>query len=354
MTGSRRPWQGTWPHREPSRIYPPHIDLPFWTGQHPEASLAQQRAARWALGHGLVRDGAVGQFEQLGYGRLLSSLCPQAGLDDLVLVVLWNVLFFVADDQQAHAAVTGRLERYEDVVAQMRHLVEGRPQPRGTAQPLVAALSDLLGRTSARGQGTWEERFRGNLDRWLAGHLRENAYRRAGRVPSIEEYVTVRRDACTVFPTLDLVELCEQVEVPADVYRSGPYQTLISGTADIMCWINDIHSLERELAEGDPINLAIVLQQLRGMTAQEAVDHVAALVSVRVAEHLAAAAALPALMADMGVSRETQDKVMRCVRNQGSWAAAMTAWDRSGTIRHRDSMAAPGAAAYHTDLLTTD
>jgi hypothetical protein len=41
------------------------------------------------------------------------------------------------------------------------------------------------------------------------------------------------------------------------LYGTPQYRTLVLGTADILCWINDIHSLPKE--QGDPINFVTVL-----------------------------------------------------------------------------------------------
>lgn len=329
----------------------PDLRLPFETASHPDASHVQELTEAWCRKFGLLRSPEVAaKFRALGYGRIMATLTPWASLEGLALITDWNSFFFVTDDQQNIGVTTGRAERYEGLVASMRRIIGG--DERATVHedhPLVAALRDLLERTVAGRPGYWTTRLRHNLDRWLTGHLAENAYRLSGTVPTVEDYISVRRDASTVLPTVDLVELVEGATVPDVLYRTPHYQTLVLGTADIMCWINDIHSLHME--QGDPINLVTVLDHHEHLGVQGAIDAVAARIASRVDDHLTAARELPEVMAALEI--EAPELVLRCVRDQQSWAAGMEAWDRTGTIRFSPSEASPDGAkaSYVEDLL---
>jgi hypothetical protein len=329
------------------------LRLPFATAIHPQAQQAQQLTENWCRRFGLLRSPhVVTKFRALGYGRVMATLCPDAPLHGLALVTNWNSLFFVTDDQQNLAITTDRARQYEELVAAMRHVIADDSAL--TAQdhhPLIVALRDLLGQTIPGRPDYWVARLRRDLDLWLVGHLAENAYRVSGSVPTEEDYIAVRRNACTVLPTLDLVELIEAAAVPDALHQTPEYQTLVLGTADIMCWINDIHSLHME--QGDPINFVTVLDHHQHLGTDKAVDAVAARIAVRVGEHLAAARQLPQTMDRLGIARAAQTAVMRCVEDQQSWAAGMETWDRTDTIRFDDSEAPHDGriASYVEDLL---
>ncbi|MEV0611721.1 hypothetical protein AB0I81_00235 [Nonomuraea sp. NPDC050404] len=331
----------------------PDLKLPFATATHPQSALVQEMTERWCRARGLLRSAEiVAKFRALGYGRVMSTLCPHVPLAGMALITDWNSLFFITDDQQNSANTTGRTGPYEDLVAGMRAIVAGDERAaRHPGHPLPDALRDLLGRTLPGRPPAWVSRFRHNLDLWLGGHLTENSYRASGTVPGVAAYIAVRRDASTVLPTLDLVELVEGATVTDPLYRTPEYQTLVLGTADIMCWINDIHSLHME--RDDPINFVTVLDHHQGLGGPAAVAAVAARIAARVADHLAAAEALPATMDRLGMTAAAQLPVMRCVRDQQSWAAGMESWDRTGTIRFAASeIPEPGrTASYVQDLL---
>ncbi|WIX81402.1 hypothetical protein QRX50_11900 [Amycolatopsis carbonis] len=327
----------------------PDLRLPFETASHPDAGHVQELTETWCRKFGLLRSPEVAaKFRALGYGRIMATLTPWAPLEGLALITDWNSFFFVTDDQQNIGVTTGRAERYESLVANMRRVIGGAAVVHED-HPLVAALQDLLERTLAGRAPYWVSRFRHNLDLWLTGHLAENAYRLSGTVPTVEDYISVRRNASTVLPTVDLVELAEGATVPDELYRTPQYQTLALGTADIMCWINDIHSLHME--QGDPINLVTVLDHHEHLGVRGSIDAVAARIALRVQDHLAAARELPEVMAGLGI--EAPERVLRCVRDQQSWAAGMEAWDRTDTIRFSPSEASPDGAkaSYVEDLL---
>jgi Terpene synthase family 2, C-terminal metal binding len=331
----------------------PDLRLPFATATHPAAQRVQELTEQWCRRHGLLRSPDVAaKFRALGYGRVMATLVPHAPLSGLVLVTDWNSLFFVTDDQQNIAVTTNRTGLYEELVAGMRHVIAGDPAPSAHPDhPLVVALRDLLQRTLPGRPAYWVARFRRNLDLWLSGHLAENSYRVSATIPGVGDYTDVRRAASTVLPTLDLVEMVEGATVPDALYGSPRYQTLVLGTADIMCWINDIHSLHME--QDDPINLVTVLAHHENLGLQDGIDAVALRVAERVEEHLAAARDLPETMDELGLAHESQAPIMRCVQDQQSWAAGMETWDRTDTIRFADAEAGEHGrtASYVDDLL---
>jgi hypothetical protein len=329
----------------------PDVRLPFVTATHPQAPRLQELTEQWCQEFGLLRSpDVVTKFSALGYGRIMATLCPYVPLDTMSLITDWNSFFFIADDQQNNAITTNRVRRYEDLADAVRHVIadDTNPTP-ADDHPIVAALRDLLRRTLPDRPPYWQARFRANLDLWLTGHLAENSYRLSGTVPQVPDYISVRRNASTVLPTLDLVEMAERAMISDELYRTPQYRTLVLGTADIMCWINDIHSLHME--QDDPINFVTVLTHHQHLETQRAMDAVAARIAARVQDHLTAARELPLAMD--GLEPAAQKAIMWCVQDQQSWAAGMEAWDRTDTIRFADSEVPTRGttASYVEDLL---
>lgn len=329
------------------------FDLPFARQQHPRADEAQHHTRDWAHRHHLLRDAYVlGRFDALGYGRLMAYACPTAAFEDLTLVVDWNTFFFMADDIQGNAVATERIAEYEELRHTALDVITSRGEGAPDGHPVLAALADLCRRTFSDGRSPeWSRRFSLDLERWLTGHARENAYRSAGSTPDPEQYTQLRRDGSTVFPTIDLMEVAEHVEIPATLYYGHAYQTLVTSTADIMCWINDIHSLPAESASDDPINLVPVLRDHRGLTEDEAVEEVVRLVHERVAAHQSAARSL---LSALDPADPAADGIRRVVRDQGSWASGMERWDRLDTVRHQvtEISGSDRLPRYAEDLLT--
>ncbi|MEV5156463.1 hypothetical protein AB0K81_31760 [Streptomyces werraensis] len=314
--------------------YQQHVfDLPFPSNQHPRAAEAQDHTREWAQSHGLLRGAhALSRFDALGYGRLMAYACPTAPFEQLLLIVDWNTLFFMADDLQSEAVASQRTAEYERLRHAALDVINSKGERDVLDHPVLTGLTDLCRRTFPGRSTQWSGRFSLDLERWLTGHARENAYRSAGVTPDPEQYTQLRRDASTVFPTLDLMEVAEHVEIPPPLYYASDYQALVTSTADIMCWINDVHSLSVETAGGDAINLIVVLHEHRGLTYEAAAAEVVRMIGERVAAHQAAA---EAFVRALDTEDPTAAAIGRVVRDQGSWAAGMERWDRLDTVRHQ-------------------
>jgi hypothetical protein len=318
----------------------PDLRLPFATASHPQAARLQEQTEAWCRKFGLLRTPeVVAKFHALGYGRIMATLCPYAPLDGVGLITDWNSFFFITDDQQDIAVGTNRLSQYEKLIDSMRRTIAGDPAP--DHHPLLRALRNLLGRTLPGRPRYWVARFRVNLDRWLTGHLWEDSYRRTATVPEVADYISVRRDASTVLPTLDLVEMVEGATVSDALYETPQYQTLVLGTADIMCWINDIHSLPKE--QDDPINFVTVLDHHERLGRRQAIAAVVERIAARVDDHVTALRELPDTMRRLRTPEPA--RILRCGLDMQSWAAGMEAWDRVDTIRFEDG------PSYVDDLL---
>jgi hypothetical protein len=309
------------------------VGLPFAAQQNPHSAAAQRSTREWASGFGLLGSSRVlERFDALGYGRLTAYACPTSELATLQLVADWFTLFFVFDDIQGDALASSRITQYESLRRVLLQVIWDRGR-QAVGHPVASALADLCRRTFPGRSPAWAHRFELHLEVWLTGQARENGYRCAGATPGIHEYTGMRRDASTVYPIVDLMEVAEGVEVPEHVYYGSDYQTLVTGTADITCWINDIHSLAVEVAAHDPINLVSVLCEDRRIPSPQAVAEVRQMISARVEDHLAAARSLAAGLAATGLPVGVREGIERCVRDQMSVAAGMEVWDRTDTVR---------------------
>lgn len=70
---------------------------------------------------------------------------------------------------------------------------------------------------------------------------------------------------------MDYIDLTEHVNLPLEVYESSLVHALLRITNNAICWSNDIISLEKEMARGEPNNLVLAMQQEYACTLQEAV-----------------------------------------------------------------------------------
>ncbi|MFF2554925.1 hypothetical protein ACFVUS_28245 [Nocardia sp. NPDC058058] len=310
------------------------IILPFRPRRHPGGTRAQCYARTWATRFELLPDDdSQSRFDTLGYGRFASYWCPTAAFVDLVLLVEWITLFFTFDDLQDLAMMTDNVGEYDALRYAALDVVHRRPRRNGDNPPVIAALENLCGRTFPRQNSDAARRFALNLEIWLVGHARENVFRYSATTPSLAEYARLRRDASTVLPTVDLTEIAERAVIPDALYFGPSYQEIIATTADIMCWINDLHSLSVETVSEDPINLVTVLRRHSGLNLEDAVAEVRKLIESRVEDNRAAVLGIRSEMDTLNLDAQVRHAVERCIRNCHSATAGMELWDRTDTVR---------------------
>ena len=79
-------------------------------------------------------------------------------------------------------------------------------------------------------------------------------------------------------PVLDLIDVALRVDLPSHVYESQELQTLRLITANMVCWVNDLYSLPKELAHGDTLNLVVILQNAYNCSLEDAIYRVCTMI----------------------------------------------------------------------------
>lgn len=112
--------------------------------------------------------------------------------------------------------------------------------------------------------------------------MTEARRRSRGEPPTETDYLPERRRSIGVQPTLDMAERAGHYEVPQRVFTSAPVTAMRQLVADFVILDNDLVSLEKEEARGDPHNLVLVLRRERGLSRDAAVEEVARMRADRV------------------------------------------------------------------------
>jgi hypothetical protein len=112
----------------------------------------------------------------------------------------------------------------------------------------------------------------------------------------LTEYILLRRDSSAALTCFDVIEICAQPKLPDQVYHSSLFQEIVLAGADLFAWINDLYSLEKEVACGIVSNLILVLQHERRLSRERAFIAARALINDRVKDLLAAEQRLPELI----------------------------------------------------------
>ncbi|WP_436493813.1 terpene synthase family protein [Actinokineospora sp. HUAS TT18] len=285
------------------------------------------RLDQWVAEQGLVvRPKSRERFAQADFGWFAAVTYPTADAETLALVADWFAWLFLLDDQLDDGGLGSDPVRTGEFMAEMFGVLTGLPAATG-APTIITALSDLWDRSAGTASATWRRRF---VDHVIAGGLAarwEADNRAAGVVPSVESYVDKRPHTGAVYVCMDLIELAERIDVPAEVYDSEPFADALRAACDVVGWVNDLYSVDKETALGEYHNLVSVTAHSAGVSMVEASAVAADLISERVLDFLrlerAAEAAWP--RADV---RAYLDGMRSWMRGNLDWSAT--------TRRYRD------------------
>lgn len=235
----------------------------------------QARSLEWARRLRLVpSEQAERRLTTTRFGELASRAYPRAGMDDRTLISGWLIFVAVLDDQydagpgtdprhtraMFHAINTylsvGRFPR-TDLIRLSRDPLD---------RPLRRALADLWQRTAARMPTSWRTRFAFSMSTFLDGVRVEAEQRRLNQHPSLDAYLRLRRATSACGPLFDLIQLGTRQPL-ADAVHFHPDVEGVRNTAiDVVAWINDLASMDKEEVAGTGHNLVLVLRRSGGLS----------------------------------------------------------------------------------------
>ncbi len=322
----------------------PFIELPFPARLHPESARIETSARNWVMRFHLVRsDVAAQKLVQSRFGGLAAYAHPAAPLPEAELAGCFYAWLHFTDDQYEEGAY-GSDQRWTGVTDAVREALDpDLPTGPLADTPLIRAFAALSGRFDALASPAWKKRFARHMMDTMAGALREIQLREGGIPPPLAEYAALRRDTGTVLPSFDLIEVCAHTELPAEIYHSPVFQEIVLAGVDIICWTNDLYSLDKEIACGIVSNLVLVLQHERHLNREQAFTAARALTHDRVNDFLAAEQRLPELVNTLQLNAAAQETAHRYVAGIRDWIAGSNQWHAYVTARFQQPT--PGTAA---------
>ena len=137
-------------------------------------------------------------------------------------------------------------------------------------EPLAQALADLRREFLVGGSENWVRQVHAALAEHFKGLLWEARNRASGEIPSLDRYLEMR----PVTAGLLLDELFVWVDgvTPNENRQDTVLAARLSHLAnEVVCWANDLLSLDKELRHGDSHNLVLVLQESGNLSLAEAI-----------------------------------------------------------------------------------
>lgn len=312
------------------------ISLPFPPRESQHVAAARAHLERWVTGFGLVRAPAArDRFGRADFGWFAAVTYPQTDEAGLCLIADWFGWLFLLDDQLDDGLLGRDPGRAQELMAEFGAVLTGAGLPERHSA-IAAALADLWRRTAPRGTAAWRERFVAHVVAGGAAAYWEAGNRVAGIVPDEPGYIEHRRHTGAIYVCMDLVEVVRGIDLPPAVYDDAPFQDALRAACDVVCWTNDLYSLDKETALGERHNLVTVVSHARRLSTADAVRHVVEAVDreVRVFEDRGRLA--------LGGWPEYRDELAAYLDGMRSWMRGNLDWS-SRTRRYR--IPAGGTAA---------
>ncbi|MFE9045681.1 prenyltransferase/squalene oxidase repeat-containing protein [Streptomyces sp. NPDC007818] len=210
---------------------------------------------------------------------MAGAVAPSASPAELEVLACWGAFITLVDDcfdrRSGHASVP----EVRTVLDPLVSVLTGNASRSKSGVPLVAALEDLWQRTLAGAAPGWCTRFAASYTAFAEATCQEAQWRQERYVPSVREYVQLRRRTITVVPLLQVTERHLDPWPEAGVLHEV--------CADVVGWTNDLFDAGAESAAD--AGLVGVLARERGVGRGEAAAMARAMIEERL-EHFETAA----------------------------------------------------------------
>jgi hypothetical protein len=295
---------------------------PFLPAQHPRIQEVEQQAvARWAERLGLsAQDKEYVMLCRSRFATLVGHAHPSASLENLEPVVDFLFWIFLWDDQ-FDCRIGGQLVQPAALYIQnmlAAQVLEGT-SPNADSSPLLQALEQMRGWLEQHMPAAWMARFKRSFERYFNSTVWELEQRHLGLVPDLSTYVEMRRLTSGGYWVTHLIEVAEGICLTDEVWSHPAMQELLTATANIIGWANDVLSLRSELRDSGHLNLVLCIKNEYGLPLQEAADAAVWMHNAEVRRFLKLKAQLPSF-------GEADGEVDRFVRGLCRWMRANIDW----------------------------
>ncbi|KAI1768969.1 terpenoid synthase [Hypoxylon sp. FL1150] len=223
-------------------------------------------------------------LKQADFARLISLWYPDADWPELEIATAYSVWIFVWDDEvdagDTDVSNDEELARayYQKSLNTVRRLLDLDSSSTGTS--ISSEQSDLqknpteveeelhinmaLFSDVGRGMRTatdmiQRERFFRELENFMVQVGVEHGHRMRGTIPSLEKYMEIRSGSVGCAPQIALTDYMLKIRLPESIMEGAAMKALWKETVIICLILNDIYSVQKEIAQGSLFNIVPVM-----------------------------------------------------------------------------------------------
>ncbi|WP_370942356.1 terpene synthase family protein [Amycolatopsis sp. cg5] len=336
----------------------PEIEIPFAEcGPSPALEEAEVAMWRWVDEFELCPTPASRAHMDRTRPAMLAALSfPRADRAALTLASQRLAWAFAVDDQFDNGTGIGvdpvRCERA--VVALLNSMRQEAPPPESA---LGRACADLWARARKGRSREWLRSVSGQMSAWLWSYYADTIDRVADRRPAMWEFMPQRRNSFGAYWDIDWCESVAGVDLPMRVRCHPGFMALRTAVLDHKVFVNDIYSLDRELAAGHRHNTVLVIRDEQKLSLDDAVDQVNLMATACVRRVTEALEELPRQLAAASISGQDYEDALLIIADyrdhlRGNFDYhALSARYHIERYNHPDELRS-GVPAYTVDLLS--
>ncbi|MFE9920844.1 epi-isozizaene synthase [Streptomyces sp. NPDC005774] len=255
----------------PPALSLPVIEAAFPRQLHPYWPKLQEETRAWLLEKRLMPADKVEEYaDGLCYTDLMAGYYTGAADEVLQAIADYSAWFFVWDDRHDRDIVHGRPDAWQRLKDHLHTALDRPTDHLRHEDALVAGFADSVRRLYSFLPDTWNARFARHFHTVIEAYDREFRNRTEGIVPTVEEYLELRRLTFAHWIWTDLLEPSAGCELPDAVRKDPSYRKAALLSQEFAAWYNDLCSLPKELAGNEVHNLGISLIVHEGLTLEEA------------------------------------------------------------------------------------
>ncbi len=261
------------------------LAYPFMTLRHVPSAAYDATTLEWVMRHHLVEGEQVEHFERIICGTAARYGFPSASDEVVGLAADLISWLFLFDDAYPEGAYRVDARGLEAACARYAQLLEGYPRVAPHSN-FAVALMDLRQRMLRLAPADWFVRFTESFRYYCAGCVREARFRQSNGVPTVAQYLELRRASFGYAPVCDLMESIFGTFLTDEERRSSEVVRLRTLGVDVSAWVNDLFSYEKERAVGDVCNLVRVVELNEQLSTERARERVGQMHNEALAELL--------------------------------------------------------------------
>lgn len=271
----------------------PRLWCPFAPSINKHVLTADRQTLEWARKfHLLNKDRYPEDISSIEYGRFAARVYPNAELAALQIAADWFSWLFLLDDECDETGIGKEPDKMALLHERFLAILHGAETTEDDI-PLTHALYDLRHRMRQHSSPAWLQLFTQTVEAYFSANRWEARNRLLGIIPSVELYYSMRPLTGAVYPCFVLFGITDNINLPYEVRQDANVRHLELLANYVICWCNDILSVNKEYQRGDVHNLVIALQHERRLNNTEAMHEAVRIHNATVHEFIELAKNLP-------------------------------------------------------------